>query len=72
MYLIDEVPIRYGLKLFQFIYNLMVFMCLVQEALKCTVGWLKLTVRTRSVNKMNWNMQQYAGKELKSRASVGH
>ena len=35
MYLIDKLPMRYDVSLFQFILNLMEVMCLVQENMKC-------------------------------------
>jgi len=38
MYLIDELQMRYDLKLFQIILNLMEVMCLVQECMKNSVG----------------------------------
>ena len=63
---------RYDLKLFQFILNLMEIMCLVHESMKCSVGWSKLMAIISSNNKRNWNRQQYVGKALKSRAIVGH
>jgi len=39
MYLVDRPPMSYDLKLFQFILNLIEIMCLVQESMKCSVGW---------------------------------
>jgi len=57
--------------LFQFILNLMEVMCLVREAQKCLVGWLKLTTRIRSVSEMNWNMQRYVGKALQEQDHYG-
>jgi len=56
VYLIDEILVKYDLKLFQFILNLMEVMCLVQEARKCPVEWLKLTARNCN-NKRNWKIQ---------------
>lgn len=64
MYLIDKLPMRYDVNLFQFILNLMEVMCLIQEARKFPVEWLKLTTRISNDNKRNWNMQQYVGKAL--------
>jgi len=40
VYLIDGPPMRYDLKLFQFIFNLMEIMCLVLESMKCPIQWL--------------------------------
>jgi len=51
MYLIDKLLVRYGMNLFQFISNLMEVMCLVQECMKCLVGWLELTARISSNQK---------------------
>ena len=64
MHLIDGPPMRYDLKLFQFILNLMEIMCLVQESMKCSVGWSKLMASISSNNKRNWNKQQYVGKSF--------
>ena len=72
MYLIDELPMRYDVNLFQFIANIMEVMCLVHEYMKCPVGLLKSTARIGSNNKRNWNMQQHAGKVFRSKAIVGH
>lgn len=55
---------RHDENLFQFIINLMAFICLVQEARKCPVGWLKLITKISSVSERNWNMEQYDGKVL--------
>lgn len=71
MYLIDELPIRYDLKLFQFILNLMVIICLVQKARKSSVEWLKLIASISSNNKRNWNKQQYVGKTLRVQGHCG-
>ena len=36
------------------------------------VGWLKLTSRTSSNNKRNWNMQHYVGKVFMSKTIMAH
>jgi len=64
VYLIDELPMRYDMNLFQFILNLMEVMCLVQEAWKFPIRWLKLTTRISNNSERNWNMQKYVGKAL--------
>lgn len=78
VYLIDEAPMRYDLNLVQFILNLMVVICLVQESKeilimgcwKCPLGWLKLTARI-SNRKRNYNMQHYVGKGIQEQGHYG-
>ena len=73
MYLIDEPLMRYDVNLFQFILNLMEIMCLVQEALKFSIGWLKTTTRTSSINKRNWNRQEmFLVNDFRRRPIMGH
>ena len=51
MYLIDKLPTSYDGNLFQFIFNLIEVICLVQEARKFLIGWLKMTTRISKNNK---------------------
>ena len=53
VHLVDGPPMRYDVNLFKFILNLIAVMCLVQEARKFLVGWLKLFARINSNNKRN-------------------
>lgn len=71
VYLFDKLPMIYDLKLFKFILNLMEVRCLVQEAQKFPVVWLKSTARIRSNNERNLNKKQYASKELQEQGHCG-
>ena len=55
VYHIDKLLMMYDLKLFKFVLNLMEVMCLVQENMKCPIGWLKSTARIGN-NKRNWKI----------------
>ena len=72
MYLIKELPIRYDLNLFEFILNLMEVICLVPEGMRCSVGWLKLTVRISSNNKCIEIGNNMLVKHFRSRAIMGY
>jgi len=67
LYLGYDPLVRHDVNLFQFILNLMEVMCLLQEAQKCPVGWLKLATRISSVSERNLNLQQYVGKAFRRR-----
>ena len=72
MYLIDELPMRYDLSLFQFVLILMEIMGLVQENMEnARARWLKMNAIISSVNKRNWNMQLYASKALQEQGYYG-
>jgi len=47
-------------------------MCLVQEACKCLVGWLKLTAKLAATTKGIGTFNNMPLKHLRSRAIVGH
>ena len=53
VYLIDGPPMRYDLKLFHFILDLMEIMCFVQESMKCLVKWSKLIANISNNRKRN-------------------
>ncbi len=72
MYLIDKLPMQYNVNLFQFILNLMEVMCLVQEYMKCSVRWLKLTARISSRNKGIETCNNMLVKHFRSKAILGH
>jgi len=63
---------RYDVNSFQFILNLMEVMCLVQECMKCSVKWLKSTVRIRNSIKGIETCNSMLVKHFRSRAIVGH
>ena len=63
---------RYDVSLFQFIFNLMEILCLVQESMKCPVGWLKLTTRNSNRSEIYWNRHKNVGKAFMSRAIIRH
>jgi len=72
VYLVDRPPMRYYLKLFQFILYLMEVMYFVKESIgNSQVGWLKPTAIISSSSEINWNMQQYAGKALQEQGHCG-
>ena len=63
VYLIDELSMRYDVNLFQFILNLLAFMCFVQECMNMP-GWVVESdyKKVSGNSERNLNMQQYAGK----------
>ena len=63
---------RYDLKLFQFILNLMEIMFLAQESMKCLAGWSKLTQElVVAVKKIGVGSSMLV-KHFRSRVIVGH